>query len=155
MSRYLLSIVLVSLALFSCRQLELYEKHTPIPGISWNADFAATGTISITDTTVPYRVYLVLRHTDAYKYENIWLSIDLQPPGDSVQSGRYNIRLADDAHGWEGTGMNDIWEVRKLLDVSTRLFTKKGNWTFAIRHLMRDNPLPQVMSVGLRVEKAL
>ncbi len=154
MKRSLASLFLVAASLFSCKQPDVYEKNTPIPALSWSSDFAVKGSLGITDTALPYRVYLVLRHTDAYKYENIWLNIGLQAPGDTMQTGRYNIQLADDQHGWEGTGMNDIWEVRKLLDANARIFKRKGVWNFSISHLMRDNPLPHIMSAGLRIEKA-
>ncbi len=154
MNRSFLLLSCTFLFLVSCRQLDIYERNTSIPGMAWKSDFAAKGTLTITDTNVRYRVYLVLRHTDAYKYENIWLNISLQGPGDSVQSGRYNVQLATDAQGWEGTGMNDIWEVRKLLDANSRIFNKKGDWNFSINHLMRDEPLLNIMSAGLRIEKA-
>ena len=62
--------------------------------------------------------------------------------------------LQDDAKGWEGTGMDDIWEVRKLINGQPRRFIKKGQYNFSISQAMRDNPLPGIMNVGLRVEKA-
>jgi gliding motility-associated lipoprotein GldH len=138
---------------YSCRQLDVYEKNTTIAGHNWKSDFAAKGSFDITDTTSFYNLYVVLRHTDAYRYENIWLSIGLQAPGDSMRYTRYNVQLAKGAEGWEGTGMNDIWEIRKLLQTSGSLFKKTGTWNFSISQLMRDNPLPHIMSAGLRVEK--
>ena len=94
-----------------------------------------------------------MRHTDAYQYNNIWLNIGLQPPGDSMRNQRVNLQLGDDANGWEGTGMNDIWELRKLLNGEPRRFKQPGKYSFAISQIMRDNPLLHIMSVGLRVEK--
>jgi gliding motility-associated lipoprotein GldH len=93
----------------------------------------------------------VLRHTDAYKYNNIWLNVGLQAPGDSMRYQKLNIELATDATGWEGSGMNDIWEVRKPLFVEP--LKHKGEYHFNITQIMRDNPLANVMSVGLRMEK--
>jgi gliding motility-associated lipoprotein GldH len=63
------------------------------------------------------------------------------------------ILLGNDADGWEGTGLNDIWEVRKLLNGEPRRFKKSGLYKFSINHIMRDNPLQHIMSIGLRVEK--
>ena len=94
-----------------------------------------------------------MRHTDAYKYNNIWLNIGLQPPGDSLITQKVNLTLGDDANGWEGTGMNDIWEVRKLLNGQPRRFKKAGNYYFTISQIMRDNPLEHIMNAGLRLEK--
>ena len=141
------------LLLFSCKQIDLYEKNTVIPKYEWQNTFTAKGNFTITDTVALYNIYLVLRHTDAYKYNNIWLNIGLQFPGDSMVYNKTNLLLANDATGWEGNGMNDIWEVRKVLNDKPRPFKKQGTYNFSIAHIMRDNPLFNIMSAGLRIEK--
>lgn len=147
------SLLLASGFLLSCRQIEVYEKNTPIPNYEWRQGFAAAGSFEITDTLDAYNIYIVLRHTDAYNYNNIWLNVGLQAPGDSLRYQKVDLGLGSDASGWEGTGMNDIWEVRKPLALHKR-FVKKGQYSFSILQIMRDDPLKAVMSAGLRVEKA-
>ncbi|MEQ1552811.1 MAG: gliding motility lipoprotein GldH [Ferruginibacter sp.] len=144
-------VFVIPLFLFSaCTQINLYEKNISIPNLKWLNNFNASGTFSLVDTNTNYNVYLVLRHTDAYMYNNIWLNVGLQIPGDSMKYQKLNIPLGADATGWYGIGMNDIWEHRKLL---ATLPLKKGNYNFNISQIMRDNPLLHVMSVGLRIEK--
>ncbi|MCP9750434.1 gliding motility lipoprotein GldH [Ferruginibacter sp. HRS2-29] len=99
-------------------------------------------------------IYIVLRHSDAYQYNNIWLNVGLQSPGDSMYTQKVDLSLGSDAAGWEGSGMGDIWEVRKLLNSKPSRFKRNGEYNFKIQQLMRDNPLANVMSAGLRVEKA-
>jgi gliding motility-associated lipoprotein GldH len=140
--------------LASCTQVDVYEKNIPIPKYEWKQDYAVTGTFKITDTLAAYNIYIVLRHTDAYNYNNIWLNVGLQSPGDSMYEQKVNLSLGSDARGWEGTGMNDIWEVRKALNDRPQRFIKNGEYKFRIRHIMREEPLKNVMSAGLRVEKA-
>ena len=148
---FLFAMVLIA---FSCKQVDVYEKNTPIPHYKWQQNFAATGTFIIKDTLAAYNIYIVLRHTDAYKYNNIWLNVGLQAPGDTMFFQNLNLTLANDATGWEGSGMNDIWEVRKLVNGQPRRFIKNGEYKFSITQIMRDNPLPGIMSAGLRVQKA-
>jgi len=136
----------------SCTQIDIFEKNTVIPKYEWQQSFTAKGDFIISDTNSAYNIYLVLRHTDAYQYNNIWLNIGLQPPGDSMQIRKVNFVLGDDAKGWNGTGMNDIWEVRKLLN-GVPPFKQPGKYSFSISQIMRDNPLLHIMSVGLRIEK--
>ncbi len=138
----------------SCTQINVFEKNTPIPKYEWKTGFAASGTFNISDTNSYYNLSLVVRHTDAYVYNNIWLNVGLQSPGDSMYFQKIDFSLGDDAAGWEGAGMNDIWEVRKLLKAHTR-FKKNGEYQFRILQIMRDDPLKNIMSVGLRVEKTL
>ncbi len=143
----------VLLLIGSCTQIELYEKNTTIPQFAWQQGFPAKGEFMITDTISAYSIYLVLRHTDAYLYNNIWLNVGLQPPGDSMHFQKVNLLLGDDANGWEGAGMNDIWELRKLLNGEPRRFKRAGKYSFTISQIMRDNPLLHIISAGLRLEK--
>jgi len=151
--QFLLLATVCGLFISSCTQIEIFEKDTSIPGYTWQQGFSAKGDFVIADTTSPYNIYLVLRHTDAYQYNNIWLNVGLQPPGDSMHIQKVNLVLGNDANGWEGNGMNDIWEVRKLLNGDARRFKKAGKYSFSISQIMRDNPLQHIMSVGLRIEK--
>jgi gliding motility-associated lipoprotein GldH len=137
----------------SCTQLDTFEKNTSIPKYEWQNGFTIKGSFSITDTTVKYNTYIVLRHTDAYKYNNIWLRIGIQAPGDSMHYQKLDMQLGSDAAGWSGNGMNDIWEIRQLLPAAAIKYYKTGNYNFSIIQVMRDDPLPAVMSAGIRVEK--
>ena len=141
------------LLLASCKPIAVYEKNTVIPKYEWDYNFAATGSFVINDTLAAYNIYLVIRHTDAYRYNNIWLNIGLQPPGDTMNFQKTDLQLGTDDNGWEGTGMNDIWEVRKSLNDKPSRFIKPGTYNFKISHIMRENPLLYIMSAGIRVEK--
>jgi len=150
MSRFIISLFVLSILTVSCKQVSVYEKNIPVPHYKWQHNYAAEGSFNITDTTLSYNIYVVLRHTDAYKYNNIWLSIGLKEPGDSMHFQSKDLSLGNDADGWEGSGMNDIWEVRKLIYVHR--FRKKGEYRFVINQIMRDDPLEYVMSAGIRVQ---
>ena len=151
--KFLLLSIACCLFISSCTQIEIFEKNMAIPDYKWQPNFAAKGDFVIADTLSPYNIYLVLRHTDAYQYNNIWLNIGLQPPGDTMHVQKVNLILGDDANGWEGSGMNDIWEVRKLLNGAARRFKQAGKYSFSISQIMRDNPLLHIMSAGIRIEK--
>lgn len=146
-------LILISF-LNSCKEIDLYEKNIPIPNMQWNNTYKATGSFLIKDTNSSYNVLLVLRHTDAYPYNNIWLNVGLQAPGDTgLQYQKINLSLGNDANGWQGVGMNDIWEVRKLISGVPKRFIRGGQYNFSIAQLMRDNPLLNVISIGLNIQK--
>ena len=152
---YIIIAGLLLLSFLSCKQeVGVFEKNTPIPSYSWSRDHAAKGKFTISDTLAVYDLYVVLRHLDSYSYKNIWLNIGLKGPGDTMYFQKVNLTLASDAKGWEGSGMNDIWEVRKLLNDRPRRFIKSGEYEFEIRHIMREDPLKGIISSGFRVEKA-
>lgn len=153
MPKSILTIIPVLFLLASCRNLDVYEKNVPIPDYTWNAGFTPEFVFEITDTAAQYNVYAVLRHTSAYRYNNIWLRVGTAFPGDSMRYERVELRLGSDAGGWEGNGMDDIWEVRKPLTPGPVRLGKKGRYRFSLAQIMREEKLPAMMSAGIRVEK--
>ena len=150
-----LLILLLSSAFISCREIDLFEKNIAVPNMQWFNNYNATGSFIIKDTTSTYNVLIVLRLTDAYLYNNIWLNVGLQAPEDAgLKYQKINLTLGNDAKGWEGIGMNDIWEVRKLISGVPKKFIKAGTYNFSIAQLMRDTPLQHIISVGLSIQKA-
>jgi gliding motility-associated lipoprotein GldH len=98
-------------------------------------------------------LYTVLRHNDAYRFNNIWLEVEFGMGADQIFSGKVNMPLGSDANGWFGIGMNDIWEHRHKINTQPVYFPKPGIYNFSVKQIMRENPLPNVLSAGLRVEK--
>lgn len=139
-----------TLFLASCTTIDLYEKSVTIPGFSWKSSYKPEFTFSISDTTTRYQLFLVLRHTEKYTYNNIWINLYSQPPGDTVHKASFELQLATNEK-WLGTGMDDIYEHRiKLTDPQ---YLKAGIYHFKVEQIMREDPLANVMNVGIRVEK--
>ena len=63
----------------------------------------------------------------------------------------YEIPLATNEKGWLGTGMDDIYEQR--LPLTGAIKFKAGVNKFMLENIMREDPLKQVLNVGIRVEK--
>ncbi|MBS1916348.1 MAG: gliding motility lipoprotein GldH [Bacteroidetes bacterium] len=155
MKKTFLFLISYSLFLASCvPTIDVFEKDVAIPKQQWSSDFKPEISFSITDTVSLYNVYLVIRHTDAYNYNNIWVKATVQQPGDkSTKSEQYDLRLAANDKGWLGSAMDDIYEQRVLIQPQTK-FSKAGSYQFTLEQVMREDPLLHVMNVGLRVEKA-
>ena len=145
--------MLLILLAASCIKIDQFEKTVKMPSREWFYNNTPAFTFHITDTNTLYNLYIVLRHTDAYNYNNIWLRLGTQFPGDSMQFQNINLTLASDAKGWEGTGMDDIFEVRKNISRGPVSFKKPGDYTFSVSQIMRENPLENILNVGVRVEK--
>ncbi len=146
-------IIIISTILTACTRLDVFEKNMVIPKNQWPYSLQPSFDFIIKDTTASYNLYIVLRHTDAYRYNNIWLNVGTQSPGDSTRYQKFELQLGSDAKGWEGTGMDDIWELRKLITNGPVKFNKAGNYHFSVAQIMRENPLPNIMNIGIRVEK--
>lgn len=151
--RKLLLILLLPALIVSCAKIDLFEKQVHIPSQQWFYNNVPQFTFHIEDTSSLYNVYVVLRHTDQYNYNNIWLRMGSKVPGDSMHFQNINLILANDSRGWEGSGMDDIFEVRKNISPGPLSFKTPGDYTFSIAQIMRENPLKYVLNVGIRVEK--
>ncbi|UEG51025.1 gliding motility lipoprotein GldH [Ferruginibacter lapsinanis] len=147
------SVVCFLLATPSCTKLDVFEKNVAIPKNEWNYNFKPSFNFNITDTGSEYNLYVVIRHRDAYRYNNIWLNIGTQSSKDTMRFQRFDLLLGTDAKGWDGTGMDDIWELRKSITNGPFKFNKPGNYIFSIQQIMRENPLLNILSIGIRVEK--
>ena len=145
--------LILSIALFTgCKQIDVYEKTVPFPKHEWAAADKPSFTFTITDTTARYNVFVVLRHGDAYHFNNLWIDITTIPPGDTVQTVRANLLLGDNQK-WLGNAIDDIVEHRILINTTSPLKFKQGNYKFILQQVMREDPLQYILNVGIRVEK--
>lgn len=149
----LLVAILFLLQLQACTTVDVFEKNIAIPDKSWERSFKPSIDFTIEDTAALYNIYVTLRHTHAYSYNNIWLNLSYQMPGDSLNQQRVDILLADNQKGWLGTGMDDIYTAWRQVNAQPVQFKSKGKATFTIEQVMRDNPLKNVINAGIRVEK--
>ncbi|HVF81590.1 MAG TPA: gliding motility lipoprotein GldH [Flavisolibacter sp.] len=149
-----LQFVACSLWLSSCTTIDLYEKVEAIPKHQWQSTYKPQFTFTIKDTTAPYQLYLIVRHANKYRYNNIWVNLYAKNPVDSVQKFSLELPLAG-KEGWLGSGMDDLFEHRIAftLDPQRFRFSSPGSYTFSLEQIMRDDPLTDVMNVGLRIEK--
>jgi gliding motility-associated lipoprotein GldH len=133
-----------------------YQKQVPIPGAAWSYAFQPTFKVQIDDTASRYQLYLLLRHDEAYPNANIWFRIKVKAPGDTTYTdgARIEKTLADPEGKWLARGMSGIWEHKIPLAASEGPdFKQMGMYEIKVEQVMRRNPLPSVLNIGLIVEK--
>lgn len=154
---YFLIIALITLTLCfsSCTKIDLFEKIVSIPAQKWDNKFKPSFSFVISDTTVAYQLFVILRHTEKYNYTNLWIKLHTKSPDATQSNAQYELPLATNEKGWLGTGMDDIYEHRIGLTPLNQnfYFKKRGTYIFSIEHIMREEPLEHVMNIGLRIEK--
>jgi gliding motility-associated lipoprotein GldH len=143
------------LLLGSCTTVDLYEKTVLMPGHSWKSDFKPSFSFAIKDTTAEYQLYIVLRHNDRYSFNNIYLNLYTQAPGEGEKKVTLDLPLATNEKGWLASGMDDIYEHRIAFVLDPRIFNfkKAGTYNFRLEQIMREDPLKNVLNAGLYIEK--
>ena len=145
-------IIIVLVFFSSCTTNGVYERMAFFPKHEWSSNQKESFNFEVTDTLSSYRLYLVFRHTDAYRWKNIWVNITLKAP-DTTYTLKREFTLADNEK-WHGTTVDDIVDQRIPFEKSNiPVPLKKGMYTFTLQHVMREDPLQHVMNAGIRVEK--
>jgi gliding motility-associated lipoprotein GldH len=131
----------------------VFEKNQPFASHEWASSVKPDIAFEITDTISLYNIYIALRHTDAYHFNNMYVRVTVKEPGEMQgRTGDYDLQLATNGKGWIGTAMDDIYDVRLLIQPKTR-FRKTGTYHITLEQLMREDPLKSILSAGLRVER--
>ena len=137
----------------SCNTIDVYEKTTPVPRHEWSSNNNLSFTFTSADSLAYYNIYFVIRHTESYHFNNIWVNFISVEPNKKTQTQKLNLQLTN-ANGWMGASMDDIIEQRVLLFNHPVKLTKGDN-TFYIQQVMREDPLQNVLNAGIRVEKVV
>lgn len=142
----------MAIGLTSCKTVDLYEKWATMPKQEWKSDFIPSFKFTIKDTAVPYQLYVVLRHTQQYNYNNIYVNVWAKgPQQDSAVNIQQDLLLATNEKGWLGQGMDDIYS--HMIKLGDPILLKAGDYEFKLEQIMRENPLKHVLDAGIRIEK--
>jgi len=150
----LLSLVLCILLSSSCDSNRVYDNNLPIPDSEWTYANIVPFEVNITDTLSTYNVYVNIRHTNEYAYRNIWVKVYTTFPSGKQIDNLVDLPLANKAGKWHGTGSGDIISSQILIQPNAAM-PDTGTYKFAIQQNMRIDSLPEILDVGLRVEKHL
>lgn len=151
MSRIIIYIVVV-LIFSACSSSNIYDKSEVIDDGKWKADHILRFEYIAEDTLQPAKVYINMRHTGLYKYNNIYFFITTVAPNGKSLRDTAEFIIAETDGKWKGSGIGDIYDVRMLYQKNVR-FAQNGKYIFYVQQAMRDNPLENVTDVGLRIDK--
>ncbi len=144
------------LATAGCMKSPYFQKDVSVPQYEWAYNFQPSFKVDIEDTAALYNLYFIIRHTEAYPFANLWMYVYTKEPGDSsFQRSRIEIPLSEASGKWLGRGMGEVYEQRMPItrNDAPMIFKKPGTYELKFEQNMRVNPLPEVLQVGLRIEK--
>ncbi|MGC6429772.1 MAG: gliding motility lipoprotein GldH [Jejuia sp.] len=154
---------LVALALFfavSCDQNRVFDTYKSVPN-QWHKDSIISFKLNAPDTVNPYNLFVGLRNTNAYKYNNLFLIVEMNFPHGKTIKDTLEYRMAEPSGKLLGTGVTDTKE-NKLWYKENVVFNEAGEYEVSIQHAMREHGkvngiinLEGITDVGFRVEKPL
>jgi gliding motility-associated lipoprotein GldH len=138
--------------LWSCNKLDSFERTVFFPEHQWASKNQPGFQFEIKDTISRYNIYVVIRHEDAYHYNNLWINVITTAPNEKPITQKVNLQLANNSTGWLGSGMDDVFDHRIRI-TNSPILLKKGVYQFSLQQIMREDPLPSILNAGIRVEK--
>lgn len=148
--KYILPALAIIIFLSACNDTAVVDEHAAIAGHQWRYEDPVAIPVHIADAHRPYRIYLNLRHTPDYRYSNIFMLVHLRQPSGKDTTERIELTLAEPDGRWLGNGTGSIYAHQQLIK-GHFLFPDTGAYVFTIEQNMRENPLPEITDVGLRI----
>lgn len=141
-------LVLISVLWLGCQRGVVYNEFQQLPAQGWEADSALQFVPTLTDTLGSYQMQIIVRHTDRYAYQNLWLFVDVQK--DSILLHRDTIEsyLANERGEWYGSGMSKM--TLPLLYMEN-IALPAGEYKITVQQGMREEQLRGITDVGLKV----
>lgn len=125
----------------------------PVNG-KWNRKTVQKYNLNISDSQNPKNIIFVVRNNDSYPYSNLRFIVDfkdLRTKKSNVDT--LNYILAKPNGEWLGTGFGDTKETLFLYKVNYR-FPKNGKYEINVTQAMRNDNLPGIEDLGIKVETA-
>ncbi len=125
----------------------------------WHKDSIITFKINPPDSTNTYNLFVNLRNNNAYKYNNLFLIVEMKFPHGKTLTDTLEYKMADPTGKFLGIGLMDIKE-NKLWYKENVVFKEKGIYQVNIQQAMRENgkvngvlALEGITDIGFRIEK--
>lgn len=149
------ALAILVIALSSCDGERLYEKNREFSNRTWYMDSIPSFTFNISQPGTNYDIYLNLRNTLSYPFQNIYLTYYLEDSlGNTLSQDLVNFQLFDTKTGkpFGSGGIGDVYDHQfNLLEGYS--FPAEGTYELKLEQYMRRDSLPQIVAVGVRVEQ--
>lgn len=156
-NKIILFFLVVCFVFIGCDEHHVFDKYQSVPN-KWDKDSVISFKITPPDSTEAYNLFVNLRNTNAYKYNNLFLIVEMVFPHGKTVKDTLEYRMAEPSGKLLGTGFTDVKE-NKLWYKEQVVFNETGEYTVNIQHAMRESgkvngvkELEGVTDVGFRIE---
>lgn len=112
------------------------------------------------DSLKNYNLFVNIRNTNEYKYNNIFLIVSINFPHGKTVTDTLEYRMANPDGTWIGQGIGDMKENKLWYKENVRFF-EKGTYNVTVEQAMRNNgevegvkKLEGITDVGVTIEEA-
>ncbi|MEZ4936147.1 MAG: gliding motility lipoprotein GldH [Crocinitomicaceae bacterium] len=140
----------ISLILLSCSDNSLYTKSYEIEGREWHVDQKLDFEFTIEDNSKNNIISLTLRLNEDYPYSNMYIFLETIGANQQSRKDTLKLLLAESDGKWKGEKKGSLVEF--VIPIFNGQFPDKGTYHLTMQHGMRDEYLPGVLDVGVKVD---
>ncbi len=148
-----LSVVLCA----SCDSNRVFDVYESVPS-TWHKDSVISFKINPPDSLNKYNLFVNLRNTSQYKFNNLFLIVEMVFPHGKTIKDTLEYKMVEPSGKLLGSGYGDVKE-NKLWYKEAVVFTEAGEYRVNIQHAMRENgkvngvvELEGITDIGFRIE---
>ena len=126
---------------------------------SWDKNDTVMFVIPEIDTSKVYNVFLNVRNTNDYPFNNIFLIVNMEFPNGKTLVDTLEYKMAYPSGEWMGEGLGSVKESKLWYKEGVRFF-EAGNYNISITHAVRNNgevegvsTLTGITDVGYSIEQ--
>ncbi|MBX9850773.1 MAG: gliding motility lipoprotein GldH [Cytophagaceae bacterium] len=141
----------------ACDGARIYETNLDTDEDNWKAQDTLKFEFEVEDNNIPYRLSYNVRYKNDYPFYNLFTKYIIKDSSGKVLT---TPALPEDMYLFDvktgkpyGTGLGDIYDHR-ISFLKEYKFPYAGKYKLQVLQYMRDQPLPGIVSFGVRVEKA-
>ena len=154
-----MALFLTVVLLVSCESNTVFSESQAMDG-HWGADEVVQFKLPQLDSLKKYNLFLNIRNTNEYRYNNLFLIVNITFPHGKTVTDTLEYRMAQPDGSWMGQGIGNIKE-NKLWYKENVQFFEDGIYTVDIAQAMRNNgdvegvtKLEGITDVGFSIEEA-
>src|SRR5690606_452865 len=136
--------------LVACVNEPFYDVYKSVENRQWHRTEKQMFHVHVTENSRPYDVWMYIRHTGEYDFENLFFIFSQQGPGIPTSSYKQKLNLATPDGRWTGKTAGTLTENRLLLE-KNYLFPVTGVYVFEIAQHMHENPIRNIADIGLKI----
>lgn len=142
------ALLVCACALMACERVVYSDCRTLADG--WSKDSVYEFPFTIDEVDGVYQTQLIIRHTDNYSNQNLWLFVEQTTPAGTLRRDTVQYLLADEFGRWTGSGIGSIYENVCIYQQRVRYRTA-GRYTLRVTHGMRYDTLDGISDVGVKI----
>tara|TARA_B100000900_G_scaffold236673_1_gene200967 strand:+ start:809 stop:1267 length:459 start_codon:yes stop_codon:yes gene_type:complete len=125
----------------SCQNENKKEVYHSFNNNTWNTDSIVSFELDNIDTTSSHDLYLMVRHTTNFKFQNLFLFTNFENQQDTLE-----LFLSEKSGRWLGKGSGEIKELKIRIKENVN-FKENQDQIFSVEQAMRYEDLEKIINL--------